>query len=87
MPNAGLPQRIEGQFVYAADPAWFGEVVPLALAAGARIVGGCCGTTPAHVAAMRAAAGRVDRRRARIRPGRRRGATPPPAPAPRRGGP
>src|SRR5664279_2000407 len=58
MPNAGLPQRIEGQFVYAANPAWFGEVVPLAVAAGARIVGGCCGTTPAHVAAMRAA---VDR--------------------------
>jgi homocysteine S-methyltransferase len=58
MPNAGLPQRIEGQFVYAANPAWLGEVVPLALAAGARIVGGCCGTTPAHVAAMRAA---VDR--------------------------
>ena len=58
MPNAGLPQRIEGQFVYAANPAWLGEVVPLALAAGARIVGGCCGTTPAHIAAMRAA---VDR--------------------------
>jgi homocysteine S-methyltransferase len=58
MPNAGLPQRIEGQFVYAANPAWFGEVVPLAVAAGARIVGGCCGTTPAHVAAVRAA---VDR--------------------------
>jgi len=55
MPNAGLPQRIEGQFVYAANPAWFGTVVPLALAAGARIVGGCCGTTPEHVAAMRAA--------------------------------
>jgi homocysteine S-methyltransferase len=55
MPNAGLPKRIEGQFVYAANPAWFGEVVPVAIAAGARIVGGCCGTTPAHVAAMRAA--------------------------------
>ena len=55
MPNAGLPKRIEGQFVYAADAAWFGEVVPLALAAGARIIGGCCGTTPAHVAAIRAA--------------------------------
>ena len=55
MPNAGLPKRIEGQFVYAANPAWFGEVVPAAIAAGARIVGGCCGTTPAHVAAMRAA--------------------------------
>jgi len=59
MPNAGLPQRIEGQFVYAANPAWFGEVVPLAVAAGARIVGGCCGTTPAHVAAMRAAVDRM----------------------------
>ncbi len=59
MPNAGLPQRIEGQFVYAANPAWFGEVVPLAVAAGARIVGGCCGTTPAHVAAMRAAVDRL----------------------------
>src|SRR5664280_98346 len=47
MPNAGLPKRIEGQFVYAANPAWFGEVVPVAIAAGARIVGGCCGTTPA----------------------------------------
>ena len=55
MPNAGLPKRIEGQFVYAANPPWFGEVVPVAIAAGARIVGGCCGTTPAHVAAMRAA--------------------------------
>ncbi len=59
MPNAGLPQRIEGQFVYAANPAWFGEVVPLAVAAGARIVGGCCGTTPAHVAAMRVAVDRL----------------------------
>ncbi len=55
MPNAGLPQRVEGQFVYAADPAYLGEMVPRFLAAGATIVGGCCGTTPAHVAAMRAA--------------------------------
>ncbi len=55
MPNAGLPQRVEGQFVYAADPAYLGEMVPRFLAAGAAIVGGCCGTTPAHVAAMRAA--------------------------------
>ncbi|HEX8940006.1 MAG TPA: bifunctional homocysteine S-methyltransferase/methylenetetrahydrofolate reductase [Candidatus Limnocylindrales bacterium] len=55
MPNAGLPQRIEGQFVYAAGPAYFGEVVGRFVDAGARIVGGCCGTTPAHVGAMRAA--------------------------------
>lgn len=59
MPNAGLPQRIEGQFVYAAGPAYFGDVVERCLAAGARIVGGCCGTTPAHTAAMRAALDRA----------------------------
>jgi homocysteine S-methyltransferase len=55
MPNAGLPQRIEGQFVYAAPPAYFAEMVPRMLSAGARVVGGCCGTTPEHIAAMRAA--------------------------------
>jgi len=55
MPNAGLPQRVEGQFVYAAGPTYFGEAVQRFLAAGARIIGGCCGTTPEHVAAMRQA--------------------------------
>ncbi|MDQ6795059.1 MAG: homocysteine S-methyltransferase family protein, partial [Chloroflexota bacterium] len=55
MPNAGLPQRIEGQFVYAAGPDYFGGMVPKFVATGARIVGGCCGTTPEHVAAMRVA--------------------------------
>jgi methionine synthase / methylenetetrahydrofolate reductase(NADPH) len=55
LPNAGLPQRIEGQFVYAASPAYLGGIVPRFLAAGAAIVGGCCGTTPEHVGAMRRA--------------------------------
>ena len=55
MPNAGLPQRLEGRFVYAAGADYFGSVTPRMLAVGARIVGGCCGTTPAHVAAMRLA--------------------------------
>jgi methionine synthase I (cobalamin-dependent)/5,10-methylenetetrahydrofolate reductase len=55
MPNAGLPQRLDGRFIYAAEPPWFGSIVPRLLDAGARIVGGCCGTTPAHIAAMRAA--------------------------------
>ena len=55
MPNAGLPQRLEGRFIYAASPEYFGTVTPRLLAAGARIVGGCCGTTPEHIAAMRAA--------------------------------
>jgi len=60
LPNAGLPQRVEGQFVYAADAAYFGRMIPSYLDAGAGIVGGCCGTTPAHVAAMRAALDAVD---------------------------
>lgn len=55
LPNAGLPQRIEGQFVYAAGPDYLGRMVGDMLDAGAAIVGGCCGTTPDHTAAMRVA--------------------------------
>ena len=54
VPNAGLPQRVEGQFIYAAPPAYFGEEVSRFLDAGARIMGGCCGTTPEHIRHMRA---------------------------------
>jgi len=59
LPNAGLPQRIEGQFVYAAGPDYMAEVTPRFVAAGAAIVGGCCGTTPEHIAAMRVALDRL----------------------------
>jgi methionine synthase I (cobalamin-dependent)/5,10-methylenetetrahydrofolate reductase len=55
MPNAGLPQRLEGRFIYAASAEYFATVTPRFLAAGAAIVGGCCGTSPEHIAAMRAA--------------------------------
>jgi methionine synthase / methylenetetrahydrofolate reductase(NADPH) len=55
MPNAGLPQRLEGRFVYAAGPEYFGTVTARLLAAGAGIIGGCCGTTPEHIAEMRIA--------------------------------
>jgi len=53
MPNAGLPQFVEGRYVYLSSPEYFGEFAARAVALGARIVGGCCGTTPAHVRAMR----------------------------------
>ena len=72
MPNAGLPQRLEGRFVYAAEPAYFGSMVPRVLDEGARILGGCCGTTPAHIAAMRAALdaiGTAETRRSAARSG------------------
>ncbi len=55
MPNAGLSQRLEGRFLFAASPAYFGATTGRMLDAGARIVGGCCGTSPEHIAAMRAA--------------------------------
>jgi homocysteine S-methyltransferase len=64
MPNAGLAGRVGGQFVWAASPGYFADEVPRFLAAGARLVGGCCGTTPEHVAAMRQALDRHHARRA-----------------------
>ena len=73
MPNAGLSQRLEGRFLYAASPDYFGTVTPRMLAAGARIVGGCCGTTPAHTAAMRAALDAIGKDAGRVRPNRATG--------------
>ena len=55
MPNAGFPERVEGRFYYPSSPEYFGRETPLFLAQGARLVGGCCGTTPMHIRAMRTA--------------------------------
>jgi homocysteine S-methyltransferase len=66
MPNAGLPGRVGGGFVWAATPAYFAEQTRRFLAAGARLLGGCCGTTPDHVAAMRQAIDRELARRAGV---------------------
>jgi homocysteine S-methyltransferase len=54
-PNAGLPMRIEQRFIYVSTPAYFAEYARRFARAGVRLIGGCCGTTPAHIAAMRAA--------------------------------
>jgi homocysteine S-methyltransferase len=54
-PNAGWPERVGGRIMYPADPDYFGEYAVAFRAAGAHIVGGCCGTTPQHIAAMRRA--------------------------------
>lgn len=51
--NAGLPQRVGGVDVFPDTPELMAAHVPAVLAAGANIVGGCCGTTPAHIAAIR----------------------------------
>lgn len=54
-PNAGLPELIDGRVVYKETPEEFAAHVPALVAAGARVVGGCCGTTPDHVRAIRSA--------------------------------
>ena len=55
-PNAGMPViDDEGRAVYPMEPAAFGESMKKLIAAGASIVGGCCGTTPDHIAALHAA--------------------------------
>ncbi len=51
-PNAGSPQLKDGQTLYQATPEQMAETASKLLAVGVRIIGGCCGTTPAHLAAM-----------------------------------
>src|SRR5882672_2398975 len=53
--NCGIPHFQGTECVYSGTPELMARYATLAIDAGARIVGGCCGTTPAHVAAMRAA--------------------------------
>jgi len=54
-PNAGWPEQVGGRIMYPADPDYFGEYALSLREAGANIVGGCCGTTPQHIAAMKKA--------------------------------
>src|SRR5438270_3931184 len=54
-PNAGLPARVEGRFFHFATPEYFATFARQAADLGVAYIGGCCGTTPAHIAAMRAA--------------------------------
>jgi homocysteine S-methyltransferase len=54
-PSAGLPRQVDGRLLYMASPEYLGEFARQALQLGARAVGGCSGTTPAHTRAMRGA--------------------------------
>jgi homocysteine S-methyltransferase len=54
-PNAGLPTRIGNRFFYMATPDYFADYAVRFARAGVQLVGGCCGTTPRHIAAMRKA--------------------------------
>jgi len=52
-PNAGLPELENGKVVYRTGPADFARNVPWLVEAGARFLGGCCGTSPSFIEAMR----------------------------------
>ena len=54
-PNAGWPEQVGGRIMYPAGPEYFGEYAQAFRQVGASLIGGCCGTTPEHIAAMRAA--------------------------------
>ena len=50
--NSGFPQYVNGRYIYLATPDYFAAMGREMVAAGASLVGGCCGTTPAHIQAL-----------------------------------
>ena len=55
MPNAGFPAYVGGRYMYVSTPEYMAEHGRRMVALGVRLLGGCCGTTPAHIATMREA--------------------------------
>lgn len=55
MPNAGMPRAVEGRNIYMASPEYMASFARKFIHAGASLIGGCCGTTPNHIRAMRSA--------------------------------
>src|SRR5215470_8001005 len=54
-PNAGIPRSVEGRNIYLCSPEYMASYAKKFVAAGVRLIGGCCGTTPEHIRAMKAA--------------------------------
>ena len=52
-PNAGTPKQVEDRWVYPYSPQYMASWLPELLTAGVSMIGGCCGTTPAHIAAFK----------------------------------
>jgi homocysteine S-methyltransferase len=60
LPNAGMPRAIEGRNIYLCSPEYMASFARKAISAGVQFVGGCCGTTPNHIRAMRSAMRAID---------------------------
>ncbi|HUD67678.1 MAG TPA: bifunctional homocysteine S-methyltransferase/methylenetetrahydrofolate reductase [Candidatus Sulfotelmatobacter sp.] len=54
-PNAGIPRSVEGRNIYLCSPEYMASYARKFVAAGVRVVGGCCGTTPEHIRTMKSA--------------------------------
>src|SRR6202166_202231 len=68
-PNAGIPRSVEGRNIYLCSPEYMASYARKFVAAGVRLVGGCCGTTPEHIRVMKSAL-RVGEARAKANPAR-----------------
>ena len=54
-PNAGIPRSVEGRNIYLCSPEYMASYARKFVAAGVKLVGGCCGTTPEHIRVMKSA--------------------------------
>jgi len=60
MPNAGLPRTVDGRNIYMCTPEYMASFARKFVKAGATMIGGCCGTTPSHIRAMKSALRAID---------------------------
>ena len=65
-PNAGMPRSVEGRNIYLCSPEYMASYAKKFVAAGVRLVGGCCGTTPEHIRMMKSALRVGEARAARV---------------------
>jgi methionine synthase / methylenetetrahydrofolate reductase(NADPH) len=81
-PNAGMPHTVEGRNLYLCSPEYMASYARRFIQAGARLVGGCCGTTPEHIKAIKTAVRSLSPQRARasVEVAARQGHTLPPVP-------
>src|SRR5580692_5514136 len=68
-PNAGIPRSVDGRNIYLCSPEYMASYARKFVAAGVRLIGGCCGTTPEHIRVMKSAL-RVGEARAKANPAR-----------------
>ena len=80
-PNAGVPRSVDGRNIYLCSPEYMASYARKFVAAGVRMVGGCCGTTPDHIRVMKAAL-RVGEARAKTAIAHAKSASAPAAAAP-----